>query len=134
LQEPLPAKVAEFLGALDDPDQMNIRQLARYMMLLDAQGKRFAEYELMMHVRIALPLAVLVVALVVCAHVLRPRDHGVFVDFGGGLLLVALYYALFLVMSRLGKAELGFPPVLVAWVPNALFAMIGIGMFVKASR
>ncbi|MDK2971720.1 MAG: lipopolysaccharide export system permease protein [Candidatus Sumerlaeota bacterium] len=134
LEEPLSSRVAEFLGQLDDPEKMNIRQLRRYMMLLDAQGKQFSEYELMMHVRLAMPLAVVVVSLLMCAHVLRPRDHGVFFDFGGGLLLIALYYAAFLLVSRLGKADIGVPPALVAWLPNGIFAVLGIGLFFKTNR
>ncbi|MBX3728905.1 MAG: LptF/LptG family permease [Candidatus Sumerlaeia bacterium] len=131
IEPPITPRLAEFLDGLDNPDQMNLRELVAYIKLLDAQGKRTSEYRLMMHRKVALPLAAAAVALMICAHMLRPKAYGVLLDLGGGLLLIGLYYGVYFLSWKLGQVEFGLTPALSAWLPNILFAVVGVGMFLR---
>lgn len=133
LGTPMEPRLRSFLSNLGDPERMNVAQLLNYIKLLDAQGKPTREYVLILHTKLALPFAVIVIAVLMCAHVLRPRAQGILVGFGGGLAWIALYYAAFVLCQRLGDAGGAVHPGLAIWLPNVGFGVTGLVMLTRAS-
>ncbi|MCB2157001.1 LptF/LptG family permease [bacterium] len=124
----------KFLSKLDDPDMMNFWQLWEYTNLLDSQGKQVSKLRTTMHMKLALPLATVVIALLMCAHVMRPSSRGVFVGFGGGMAWVIGYYLTLILFQSLGEQGWGLPPSLAAWLPNIAFSVIGIVSLIRGGR
>lgn len=85
-----------------------------------------------LHLKVAFPLAPLVVALLVCSFAVHPKAGRVFVQFGSGMALVLAYYAMSLMLRRLGYMSL-VPPALAAWTPNLVFLVLGGQWFVRHS-
>lgn len=130
---PMEADLQHFLGAKRNPQLMSISDLARYVRLVQSQGKVVTQHVVQLHARLALPLAALVVALVVCGHIIHPRSRGVLVGLGGGLGWVLAYYGIFLLFQSLGEKGL-LPAAPSVWVANIVFAVVGVGVLMRGSR
>ncbi len=134
LSRPLEPKLEKFLSNLDSPSEMTFLELYEYIRLLDLQGKDTSKYTVELHTKITLPLAIVVIALVICAHVMHPRSIGVVFGFGGGLAWMASYYVVFMLCQKLSEAHLGIPPLATTWLPNVAFGGYGIYSLLKGTR
>lgn len=123
-----------FLSNLGRPEYMNSRELRDHVKVLDAQGRNPAEFIVALHAGFALPLAIVIIAMIVCAHVMQPKTQGMLLSFGGGLAWIAGYYAVFVAATRLGETGEVMSPVLAAWLPSAVFGILGIGLLIRSSR
>jgi len=85
-----------------------------------------------LHLKVAFPLAPLVVTLLVCSFAVHPRAGKVFVQFGSGIGLVLAYYVLTLILRKLGHRDVIFP-VLAAWIPDLVFLILGGQWIVRNS-
>jgi lipopolysaccharide export system permease protein len=83
-----------------------------------------------LHLKIAFPLAPLVVTLLVCSFALHPRAGKAFVQFGSGVALVLAYYIVTVFLRKLGH-RMVIPPFLAAWTPNLIFLILGGQWFVR---
>lgn len=130
---PMEADLEHFLGAKRNPQLMSISDLARYVRLVQSQGKVVTQHVVQLHTRLALPLAAVVVALVVCGHIIHPRSRGVLVGLGGGLGWVLAYYGVFLLFQNLGDRGL-VPAAVAGWFANVVFAIVGVAILLRGSR
>lgn len=130
---PMEGDLEHFLGAKRNPQLMSISDLARYVHLVQSQGKVVTQHVVQLHTRLALPLAALVVALVVCGHIIHPRSRGVLVGLGGGLGWVLAYYGVFLMFQSLGERGL-MPAAPSVWIANVVFAVLGVAILLRGSR
>ena len=94
--------------------------------------ERLAKYSVELHKRIAIPFSCLSVALIAMALGIQPSRGGqtwsASSNVALGITLILLYYVLFAVASALGEQEIA-PAWLVLWIPNVLFASLGIYLF-----
>lgn len=124
LNYPLESGLSTLLGQPRKPTQMNFLNLLRYTRVVQNQGYPVSELLTELHLKMAFPLAPLVVTLLVCSFSLHPRAGRMFVQFGGGVALVLLYYVATVMLRKLGHGSV-LTPSLAAWLPNGVFLLLG---------
>lgn len=106
------------------PDQMSIRQLKEEIETLEMQGAESKKLRMVLHLRLAVPWASVVLALVGATLGSRPQRSSSGMGLGLSVIIVFVYYVILSVCKSLGES--GFLPILVAaWMPNALFLSLG---------
>jgi lipopolysaccharide export system permease protein len=134
LPYPMESRLKSFLGERHKPEYMGFLALRDYISILKAQGKEVSELTARLHAKLALPLGACIIALVVCAHVMRPRAQGVIGGLGGGLLWVIAYYAVFFGFQNVARAGVVLPPAISTWLPNVIFAVAGVVLMLRTGR
>ena len=109
------------------PEEMTIREFRRFIARLrewGASGKQIRKWETQMYMKWAVPFACLVMALFgVGFGVTRERSPSS-LGLGLSVFFSLVYYVLLVVSVRVGQAG-WLPPILAAWSPNLLFALVG---------
>src|SRR5690606_24491018 len=83
LSVPVDPYLDRMLSKRDDPDRMGIVELRQYLGLLEAQGTASTELAMKWHLKLAMPVATMILILLMCSHSIRPSAKGVVVSFGG---------------------------------------------------
>jgi lipopolysaccharide export system permease protein len=110
------------------PREMTYRELSRFIGGMDARGAVTAELRLERHLRFAWPATGLVAVLIGVPLAVRGgRDFGIGYNVALGLFVGFFYWVCFAVCASAGRSG-GITPVLAAWGPNAVFAVIGLGL------
>jgi len=125
-----PAQIAR---ASDDPDQMSMRELYGMIRLNEKRGMDTGKLRMILHLRVSVPFACIVLALVGAAMGSRPQRTGSGVGLGISVIIVFVYYVVMSFTQSLGEAGY-LPPLVAAWIANALFLAIGAGLAVRANR
>jgi lipopolysaccharide export system permease protein len=107
-----------------DPEDMGIVELAAHMALLRSQGANILPLKVMYHLRLAIPWATVVLALVGSALGVRPQRTGAGVGFGLSIIIVFAYYVVMSICRALGQAG-NLPALIAAWLPNIVFLLFG---------
>lgn len=130
-QRALTERPEELLTQPKAPDQMNYRELGRYIETLERSGSDANKLKVERALKIAIPVTCIVIALF-------GAPMGITGGRSGAAYGVAVSLAttiVFLMSVQISKAMGGsglLPPMLAAWLPNALFGFAGIGLFAKA--
>lgn len=119
------------------PHEMNIAELYQQIQVLQRSRLGAESLIVELHSKIAVPFSALIFALfgaplsLIFAQGGAPRGRatGVIIS----VLLVACYQGLLLWMSTLGKRGL-IAPALAPWIPNVLFAVIGVVLLIWLDR
>ncbi|NPV79346.1 MAG: YjgP/YjgQ family permease [Firmicutes bacterium] len=122
---------SEIMRRQKGPDEMGISELFRYIRVLAGQGAEVRELWVKFHLKLAIPFASIVFALIAAPLGIRLRRSSTSVGFGASIILIFIYY----VIMSLGTAfaERGsVSPFLGAWFQNFLFG--GIGAFLALRR
>jgi lipopolysaccharide export system permease protein len=107
-----------------DPSEMGIWELYATIKNAALQGNDTNELRMMMHLRIAVPWASVVLVLVGAAVGSRPQRSSSSLGLGLSVMIVFAYYVVMSIFKSLGDA--GFIPVIAAaWAPNASFLAVG---------
>ena len=116
----------EISRASTDPEDMSIFELYDHIALLEKQGMKTGPLWVIFHLRIAIPWASIVLAIVGASLGVRPQRSGPGVGFGLSIIIVFAYYVVMSFCKSLGQS--GFLlPVISAWIPNVVF--LGFGSF-----
>ncbi len=119
------------------PHEMGILELYKQIELLHRSGLGAESLIVELHSKIAVPFSALIFALfgaplsLIFAQGGAPRGRAAGVIMS--LLLVAGYQGLLLWMSTLGRRSL-IAPILAPWIPNILFALIGLLLLLWVDR
>ena len=106
------------------PDQMSIQQLREEIETLEMQGAETKKLRMVLHLRLAVPWASVVLALVGATLGSRPQRSSSGMGLGLSVIIVFVYYVILSVCKSLGES--GVLPILVAaWMPNATFLALG---------
>ncbi|HUG40803.1 MAG TPA: LptF/LptG family permease [Longimicrobiales bacterium] len=112
----------ELLDRQKDPDQMGYEEMGRLIQILQRSGGEPRELMVERAQKIALPVAALVIVLFGAPLAnSSPRSgaaHGVGISLG----ITIIYLMLFKVAGAAGTSG-ALPPVVAAWLPNAVFAV-----------
>ena len=122
----LPVALPQILNESRQPGEMNLRELATQIQLLQLSGASVAALKVRWHQKIAVPFAAVVFALlgvVLGARSLRSKSQG----FGISLAVVFLYYLLMSLGTALGDSE-SVAPVLGAWLPHLVTLPLAMGL------
>jgi lipopolysaccharide export system permease protein len=123
---------AEFREVGVDPDEMDGRQLARYIEQLRRSDLNSARYELNYHNKLALPAATLLMVMIgVPLGMSGGRQPQVARSIGVAL-AISIAYALIhaAAIEGLGAREL-LPPPAAAWLANGLLLVLGAGLLAR---
>lgn len=123
----LEGELTNYLRQRFRPSEMGFAELINYIGLFREQKKPTYRLETHLYFNFAVPFGCFVLAVLMCGHILRPSSSGIVVGFGGGLVLIALYYVVLLSfrqMSLYGFALL--PPLAAAVIPNVIFLSLGV--------
>jgi len=129
----LAVALAKFSRREKDPQEMTIGELRRAIAAKAAVGEAANTERIELHRKFSVPFACLVFGLVAVPLGLQParavRSRG----FSVSLALIFLYYLL--LTAGEAMAEKGtLPPVVALWMPNAVFAALGLALFASAAR
>jgi LPS export ABC transporter permease LptF/LPS export ABC transporter permease LptG len=127
----LPERYQDFAQVPRAPDVMSYRELEEYIDRLRDAGHKVGKYLVDLHSKIAFPFAHPIMALVGIPFALQsPRGGRVI----GIALCLALGLGYFIVHSAavaLARTEI-LPPLIAAWSANALFATLGLYLYLRA--
>ena len=114
------------------PSEMSSLELLEQISMMEQQGQSLAPLKVMFHLRLALPWAAVVLAVLGAALGVRSTRSGPGLGFGLSVLIVFAYYVVMSFCRALGEAG-NIPAVLAAWFPNICFLLIG-GWFARRAN
>jgi lipopolysaccharide export system permease protein len=116
-----------------DPEQMNILELKAYIRHVKRLGGDAQRWMADFHLKIAFPFANTIIVLFGTALALMGRRSGAAVGFGISLFICFVYYAVLEAGRAFGRAG-DLPPVVAAWIGNAVFGLIGLSLLLKSRK
>ncbi|MBL8026653.1 MAG: LptF/LptG family permease [Fibrobacteres bacterium] len=126
----------DILRPKKNSEEMGFFELREYIDILKRAGEspyRIAKFVTDLHVKVAMPFIIFVVALFGVALTVRTGKRGMARNFGIGLFIGFLYY--FSVNLGIGMGQGGtINPMLGAWLGSIIFAPVGMLYFLKVAR
>lgn len=129
----LEERPADFAKETRQPDEMNGFELAAYVDRLRASGARVSNYVVDLHLKLAFPLVNIIVVMIGASIATRLRLQSAAVGFGLSVAIAFLYYAFMRTGQALGHSG-ALPPVVAAWLGDAVFGAVGIVMLADQQR
>jgi lipopolysaccharide export system permease protein len=129
----LTASPEDMVARIKGVDEMSYWELQAAIDKARGRGEPTQKYQADLDFKIALPFMNMIVILLGISITARAGRKGVAVLFGIGLLLCFSYWVLArfgLAMGQNGK----LPPLAAAWLGNAVYLLIGLFLYRKASR
>lgn len=90
-------------------------------------------YELELHQRTANPFATYILTIIGITVSSRKKRGGIGINIAIGLMIV-LVFIFAMKVTAVAAENVGFPPLIASWVPNALFAVVALIMYRKAQK
>lgn len=120
----------ELLAEPKRPEEMDYRELGEYIDALERSGGDGGKLRVGQALKIAIPFTCLVIAIFAAPlAVTAPRGSGA-VGIGIGL-GTTIMFLLFVQLSQgIGSSGI-IPPTVAAWIPNALFGLVGIVLMTR---
>jgi len=129
----LSMRPSEIESKSSNPSQMSLRELYGTIVNASRQGNDTGKLRMLMHLRIAVPWASVVLVLVGAAVGSRPQRSSSSMGLGLSVIIVFAYYVVMSLCQSLGEANF-IPGVIAAWIPNASFLVIGFVLTRRANR
>lgn len=129
----LQLRIEDIEGLQSDPAEMNLRDLRDFIKRQEQAGARIQRWEVNAQGKVASPLANLVIILFGIPLALRRTRAGLMLGFGLSLLSAFAYYGIQVVCQNFGYKGL-LDPVSAAWLPNLLFALLALLLYLKLDR
>lgn len=112
-----------------EPEEFSFFDLQKQIMDMKGKGIDATSYEVDLQIKLALPfISPLMVLLAIPFALKRRMGSGLAFSFGLAMLIAFGYWVLSAFCFSLGHSS-ALSPALAAWIPNAIFAMIGIFFF-----
>ncbi len=123
----LPIQVSkEYLGReYRRAAQMSFTELSEYIRTLRAAGYRVDKLRVQLHQRVAYPLTLVLLPWLSLSFAFQVVRRGTVMGVALALVLGMVYFAVLAFSTQLGEASL-LPPILAAWTPTVLFALLAI--------
>jgi lipopolysaccharide export system permease protein len=127
----LPERYQDFAQVPRAPDVMSYWELKDYIERLQDAGHKVAKYLVDLHSKIAFPMAHPIMALVGIPFALQSPRGGRVIGIAFCLALGLGYFIVHSAAVALARAEI-LPPLVAAWSANALFATLGLYLYLRA--
>ena len=115
-------------------EEMNFFELNNYITREKEKGSlAYKKYEIEKYKRLAGPAAIIILTFIGVALSSRKVRGGIGLHLGIGLGL-AFSYILFMQMSTVFSTQGNLPPSVGAWIPNIIYALIGVYLLMKAPK
>ena len=112
-----------------NPEEFSFFELQRQIIEMKAKGIDATAYQVDLQAKLALPfVSVLVVLLATPFAIKRQTAGGLALSFGAAMVIGFSYWVLAAFCISLGHSA-ALPPAVAGWLPNAVFAMVGIFYF-----
>jgi len=129
----LPERPEVFVRQEIEPEEMGYQQLKRFAGRLRAEGYDATRYFVDLHIKIAFPFVILIMALIGIPVALWKKEMGTPVAVSIGIALCFIYLLVLGLSRTLGFAGV-LPPLLSAWLANCLFLFFGIYLLIQVNR
>ena len=116
-----------------DPDEMNLKELYLTMKNAELKGNDASRLAMFFYLRIAVPWASVVLALVGATVGSRPQRSSSGMGLGLSVVIVFCYYVIMSLCRSLGENNF-IPGLVAAWIPNVVFLTIGMFLIRRANR
>jgi len=116
-----------------EPSEMSVRELRATVRFLRRNRQSTSRYAVEIQSRFALPASAALFALLAAPLGLRPHRGGTSIGFGLTIVVLVAYYIMLSLTLTLGQGG-RLPPVLAAWLPNAVLAAVGGALVWTADR
>lgn len=116
-----------------NPSEMTLGELHATIQNARRQGNDTGKLWMLLHLRIAVPWASVVLVLVGAAVGSRPQRSSSSMGLGLSVIIVFAYYVIMSLCKSLGEANF-VPGVVAAWIPNATFLIVGSLLTNRANR
>ena len=116
-----------------NPDEMNLEELYSAMKNAELHGNDSSRYEMFFYLRIAVPWASVVLALVGASVGSRPQRSSSGMGLGLSVVIVFCYYVIMSLCRSLGESNF-IPGLLAAWIPNVVFLSVGLFLIRRANK
>lgn len=107
------------------PSQMSFSELRTYVASLQAAGYRVDRQLVQLHLKIAYPTSIAILVWLALPYAFRMGRHGTVMGIALALVLGAAYFAATALITKFGETSL-LPPVLAAWTPTVVFALLAV--------
>ncbi|MCK4654817.1 MAG: LptF/LptG family permease, partial [Candidatus Cloacimonetes bacterium] len=122
----------DFIKSAKKPMSMNFFELKEYINRLKKVGEKYSKELVELNLKVSFPFSNLIILLFSVPLVsTSSRSRGRGLIFGIGLLVCFLYLSTLRICQSLGYNEV-LSPIVAAWLPNLVFALIGIYFVIKA--
>jgi len=118
---------ADFYIGDKKPEEMNIKELKEYIDLKRKMGVNVTDYSIQLNMKMSIPFACLVFALLGAPLGLSPRRASSSIGLGLSIIIIFVYYILMSISVAVGELGWLSPPV-AAWLPNIITG--GIGFYI----
>jgi lipopolysaccharide export system permease protein len=129
----IPERPKDFVRQEIEPEEMGYQKLKRFAERLRAEGYDATRYFVDLHIKIAFPFVILIMALIGVPVALWKKEMGTPVAVSIGIALCFLYLLVLGLSRTLGFAGV-LPPILAAWLANSLFLFLGIHLLMQVNR
>ncbi|HHV62491.1 MAG TPA: LPS export ABC transporter permease LptG [Firmicutes bacterium] len=113
------------------PQEMGISELRAYIRMLREQGQNVSALLVELYLKLAIPFASLVFALVGAPLGIRTRRSSSSLGFGTSIILIFIYYVIMSMGTAFGQRG-SVPPFIGAWSQNFIFGGIGLWMVLRS--
>jgi lipopolysaccharide export system permease protein len=124
---------ADFYIGDRNPDEMNIQELGDFIALKEKMGVDVTDFKIQLNMKLAIPFASLVFALLGAPLGLSPRRASGSIGLGLSIIVIFFYYIAAFVSMAIGELKV-FSPFIAAWVPNVVTGGVGWYILAKAAE
>ena len=129
----IPYRPGQVAQGTEPPEQMGLRELGAYIRVLRAQGVEARAQRVEWHLKLAIPFASLVFALLGSGMGIQSHRSAVSVGFGLSVGVIFVYYVVMTLGTALAKSG-SLPPELGAWIQNLLGLAVGGVLWARLDR
>jgi lipopolysaccharide export LptBFGC system permease protein LptF len=123
-----PETPAYFDSEIRPPEQMRYGELKDYIGELKESGQAVPELQVQLYNKVAFPVVSFIMALVGLPFAFRLGRQGALYGIGFSVVLGMIFLGIFAFFTKLGEAG-ALPPAVAVWSPGAVFALLGIYLF-----
>src|SRR5438445_5805438 len=116
-----------------DPSEMSIKELRRYVSVLQRSGENADRYIAQVHFKLAIPMSSALFALLAVPVGLRPHRSGTSIGLGLTILVLIGYYVISAVTLPLGENG-RLHPIAAGWLPDVVMAAVGLALVRRYDR
>jgi len=135
LEKDLPERPEDFSRLSKPSEEMGLAELSDHVSKIDAEGYDTRRYQVDMHCKISYPFICVIMALIgIPLALFRERGRALAPGIVVGMLVALVYWISFgYARSIFGYGGV-LPPMMAAWLPNAMFALAGVGMITSVRQ
>ncbi len=112
------------------PEEMRYSELSRFIASLERSGGDANELKVERALKIAIPITCLIIAIFGAPLATSTQRGGAAYGIGISLATTVLFLMLIQITKAVGGGGV-IPPTLAAWIPNALFGVLGVALLAK---